>query len=311
MAYRFKPGRPIDGEVRRILDKQFELALAMMRGVGSRTRDKTTHRARRHIKKARALIRLVRPSLGGWYGPANRRLRAASHLLAPIADGEALVDAVAHMRRKYRAELPPQTFRAIRAALIQRQARTDRRAMSERILRAAARPLRAVQKRAWRCRFEKNGLRAIAPGLARSVRRCGRAMALALESPTGEHYHVWRQRVKDPWLQIRVIERCVGQELAEYEHVLERLDGCLGEYHNCVLLTDVLISEGLVTRLQTAHCLRLIRRYQADLRREARALGSALDKEAPRALVRRVNHLWLRRPASDRGGETQSWPHAA
>ena len=97
MAYRFKPGRPIDSEVRRIVDKQFDLALDMMRGVGSRTRDKTTHRSRRHIKKARALIRLVRPLLGDWYRPANRRLRAASRLLAPIADGESIVDALAHM----------------------------------------------------------------------------------------------------------------------------------------------------------------------------------------------------------------------
>jgi hypothetical protein len=311
MAYRFKPGRPIDSEVRRIVDKQFKLALDTMRGVGSRTRDRTTHRSRRHIKKARALIRLVRPFLGGWDRKANRRLRAASRLLAPIADGEAIVDALAHMRRKYRSELPPQTFKAIRAALIQRQARTDRRAMNERVLRAAARPLRAVQRRGWRCRFNRDGIQAIAPGLVRSIRRSRRAMRRALDRPTNEHYHVWRQRVKDLWLQVRLIEPCVGGELADYERVLERLDGCLGEYHNCVLLTDVLVSEGLVTRLQTAHCLRLIRRYQTDLRREARTLAGALDKETPRAVVRRVKRLWLRGPTSDQNGETTPWPRAA
>lgn len=311
MAYRFKPGRPIDSEVRRIVDKQFDLALDMMRGVGSRTRDKTTHRSRRHIKKARALIRLVRPLLGDWYRPANRRLRAASRLLAPIADGESIVDALAHMRRKYRSELPPQTFKAIRAALIQRQARTDRRAMNDRVLRAAARPLRAVQRRPWRCRFDRDGIQAIAPGLAHSIRRSRRAMGGALDRPTNEHYHVWRQRVKDLWLQVRLIEPCAGGQLADYERVLERLDGCLGEYHNCVLLTDVLVSEGLVTRLQTAHCLRLIRRYQADLRREARTLASAVDKDTPRAMVDRVKRLWRENATSDRAAGIAPWPHAA
>jgi len=71
------------------------------------------------------------------------------------------------------------------------------------------------------------------------------------------------------------------------------------------------VSEGLVTRLQTAHCLRLIRRYQTDLRREVRALASALDKETARIIVRRVKRLWLRGPATDQSDEAKPWPQAA
>jgi CHAD domain-containing protein len=311
MAYRFKPGRPIDNEVRRLVDNQFELALATMRGVGSRQRDKATHHARRHIKKVRALMRLVRPSLGDWYGPANRRLRAASRLLAPIADGEAIVDTLGRLRRKFRGELPPQTFKAIRTALIQRETRTDRRVTSGRILRAVARSMSAVQRRARLWVFKPNGVRAVVPGLLRSLRRSRRAMASAQECPTGEHYHQWRQRVKDLWLQVRLIEPCVGDQLADYERLLERLDGCLGEYHNCTLLMNVLVREGLVTRLQTAHCLRLLRKYQGELRREARTLGSEVDRDPPRELVRRVKQLWLDGSVAARVDETTSWPRAA
>src|SRR5687767_14417933 len=156
MAYRFKPGRPIGSEVQRITEKQLELALAAMQGVGSPVRDKSTHRARRHVKKVRALVRLFQPSLGDSCRPATRRL------LAPIADGEAVVDTIVRIRRKYPDEFPRPTFEAVHAGLMQLEFRADRKARFDRVLETATRLLSLEQKRIRLWRLNASGFRAVA-----------------------------------------------------------------------------------------------------------------------------------------------------
>ena len=63
MPYRLKPHKPIQGQVRRIAVKQFDLAAAALGGRGGPASG-AIHEARKHIKKVRALLRLVRPAIG-------------------------------------------------------------------------------------------------------------------------------------------------------------------------------------------------------------------------------------------------------
>lgn len=314
MAYRLKPGQPIGSEVRRLVAKQIELALGAIHGPGTRAHDKATHRARRHIKKVRALIRLVQPSLVKLPGSANRRLKTVSRLLAPIADAEAVVDTLDQLRKKYPREISPQTFRTIRAGLLQLEARTGRKAKNACVSETVARLLRAELTRSRRWRLRKDGFRGVAPGLEQSVRRSRRAMKVALECPTNAHYHAWRQRVKDLWLQVRILQARCGGALAAFERQLEKLDGCLGEYHNCALLQDVLVEEAFLSRPHTARCLRLIRRYQRELRSEAVTLGAEVHREKPRRFIQRLRRLWrLATPIAlaPPAGTRQPWQRVA
>jgi hypothetical protein len=89
VGYRLHPGQPIAHEVVRIADRQLELAIDGLRAVGDRESDNAVHASRRHIKKVRALIRLVRPVLGGRYRTIDGRLRAINRMLAPISSASA------------------------------------------------------------------------------------------------------------------------------------------------------------------------------------------------------------------------------
>jgi hypothetical protein len=312
MAYRLKPGRPIDSEARRIGEKQLERALGAMQRIGTRHADKCTHRARRRIKKIRALIRLLEPSLVHSCDSTDRRLRTVNRLLAPIADGEAVVDTIARIGSRYRDRFPRRTFNTVRAGLVELESRAGRKANFDRVLERATRLLHVEQKRTRQWELRAPGFRALAPGLEKSVRRCRRAMVRARLHPTDEHYHVWRHRVKDLWLQVRLIQARCGGRLAADEARLERLDGCLGEYHNCVLLARILAAEPLTSRQRTAGCLRLIRRYQEDLRREIHPLASEIHRETPRQFVQRVHRLWRSASAATRPSEAGPvWQRAA
>jgi hypothetical protein len=312
VGFRFKRGRSISSEVTRIVDKQLALAVEELRAVGDPRSDKAIHEARRHVKKVRAVIRLVQPALGDSYYGANTRMRIVSRMLAPIADGEAVVDTMARLKQRYGTQLSRRTLVSIRTALVERSNRIDRKAQLDRVLPRAASILRRQRRRLEAWTMNTHGFRAIAPGLESSMRRARRAMRRAIAEPTAERYHVWRQRVKDLWLQVRLVERQGCRGLAVDRRRLEVLDGYLGEHHNVMLLEQVLTTEAIVSREQTARCLHILRLYQVELRHRANALGARIFAEKPRRFVRRVRRVWHRAGRTRTIAQVKTpWPRAA
>ena len=313
MGYRFKLGRSVDSDVRRIADKQLQLAIDGMRRRGDRESDSAVNGARRHIQKVRALIRLVQPGLGRASRSADRQLWAVKRLLAPIANGEAMVDMVARLRQQHSrtAGTSTRSWRCAEGLSSVQQESTGW--LPTTLCWSAAYEFSARSAGAFRSGgFAAHGFRAVAAGLERTVRAARRARARAIAHPTIGNYHTWRRRVKDHWLQVRLLEGRCGDELMAWQQGLEALDGCLGEHHNCVLLQQVLVSTVLLPRHESADILRLLRRYQRTLRRDAHNLAAQLYVETPRQVVRRVRRLW--RIAREAGPATKaraSWARAA
>jgi CHAD domain-containing protein len=311
-VYRLKPRHSIASEVRHIVDKQLGLAMRKLRATGDERSDNAVHQARRHIKKVRAVLRLVRPAIGDAYYPANRRMRIAGRLLAPIADGRSAVDTVANLQRRYRTRLPRRTIASIRSVLLERADRIDRKAEIDRVLPRAVNILRLGRSRFVGLTLNARGFRAIAPGLERSVRRARTAMKCAIAHPTADAYHTWRRRVKDLWFQMRLLEGRCNDSLLNDQRGLEALDGCLGELHNVAILERILINEALISRSEAARCLRLLHRYQGHLRRRAATLGGLVTREKPRQFVRRIKHEWDSAKAADPAAKRRGpWPRAA
>jgi hypothetical protein len=203
------------------------------------------------------------------------------------------------------------TLATLRRELVRREVQAGKDAKLNHVLQTATHLLLAEQAHAREWKLHGSGFAAIEPGLARSVRRVRRARQQALEHPTGEHYHVWRQRVKDLWLQVRLLRARCGGGLAELEEQLEQLDGGLGEYHNCILLEQVLVGHAVVPRRQTAECILLIRGYQKELRGEIKAIVRAMPDEKPSRFVGRVRRLWRRAKSAERPPREGSWRRRA
>ena len=292
MALRIGREQPIDAEARRIADKQLRLAIAGLGTPDLGDHDHRLHTARRHLKKLRALIRLFGPHLGPGAGHEQRRLRTTIRRLAAIADSEALVTTFGMLTHRYPGALPPATEAQLRAALRAREAEARRLADFAGTRRKVAAALVSALPRVRAWAVDARGVDAVAPGLKRSVRRGRRAMRRALARPTTRRYSRWRRRTKDLWFQMRLIESCTGGGLRQDQQRLEQLDGVLGEARNCALLADALSAGALASRRETAICLRLVRRYRSDLRREAAALAPLVHGDRPGDVVARVERLW-------------------
>jgi CHAD domain-containing protein len=291
VAFRLKTGEAVSSDIRRIVLQQLDRANSELTSIGDPESDQAIHDARRRVKKIRAIIRLVRPVLNKAHR-ADPELRRVSKMLAPVADGQGVIDTLSLLLKRYRRELPRKTAAAIRTDLIDRSRQIDSKASKQGVLEKAQMTLRAERRRVKHWRLRAEGFRALAPGLKDSVRRARLAMMTAWLHPTAQHHHTWRRHVKNHWFHVRLLSGRCGYRLQPYQRQLEALDGILGEYHNLVLLHEVLVSDSTLAQREVARCLRIVQRYQSELRRQAQVLGIRIYSEKPRRFVRRVRELW-------------------
>jgi CHAD domain-containing protein len=296
-----KRDKSISSEIHRIVLRQLEAATAELKSIGDPESDEAIHEARRRVKKIRAVIRLVRPALDKSYRVVDKHLRDVNRLLAPVADGQGIIATLNALEHRYRKALPKRVVASIRAGLVDRGSQADRQADSDQVLQTVAGALRAERRRVKHWRLRSDGFHAIAPGLEESFRRGRQAMLAAWRRPTAAHYHQWRHRVKNHWFHVRLLEGRCGDRLNADQRRVEALDGVLGEYHNLVLLAEVLVNDSYVSRSETARCLRVVVRYQRELRQHAQSLGARIYSEKPHGFVRRIKRLWGRSPPSTPG----------
>ena len=300
MAFRLKQGASISREIRRIVLKQLEAAISELHTVGDPQSDDAVHDARRRVKKIRAIIRLVRPVLDKESRAVDRDLSTVSRLLAPVADGRGIIETLEELEHRYPASLSKRTLAVARAGVLRNGARADREAHTRGVLKIAAGTLRSERSRVKRWRVRGEGFRAIEPGLEESYRRARRMMLTTWSKPKPSHFHTWRRYVKDHWFHVRLLEGRCGHRLVAYERRIEALDGILGEYHNVILLRELLVTDASLPKEEAARCLRVVARYQRVLSRHAEILGARIYTERPRRFVRRVRHLWREAPPEDR-----------
>jgi hypothetical protein len=299
MSCSLSPDRAVAHEVRRIADEQLARALEGLRGIGTAPRDEAVREARRRVDQLRALLLLVRPALGEAYIGASRRLRRASRMLAPVADGRALIETFDGLEPLEGDLQSAATLVALRAALQKRAAHQDRKAELERALPKARRILMIERTRIGDWTLNAGGVRAIARGLARTARRARDAMREAVAHPTAANHAEWRRHVGALSCQLRLIDARCGHGLALDRRRAASLDACLVEYQLVVRLERILMREAIAPRGDTTRGLRLLRRRQLALRHRAIALARRAGDESPREFVDRMSRLWRRRRQLD------------
>ena len=290
MAFYLRRGRPIGGEVRRLLDGQVEGAIAsLLRGDGL-VRSDSLRAARKHLKKARALLLLIDPHRGSDVTEAGRQFRHASRLLVGVADAVADLDTLDRLRAFDRS-LPTVTLRTVHAWLEKQAATLDRHARFMRCRARAARLLAAQRVRIERWDFRTMDAEAIIDAIRRAHRTARRRRQRALAGLRSDDFHRWRRDVKNEWYLLRLVaERCGGR-LVEMEGQLEALDGCLGRLHNVDVLFAHLMQNSPLSRSGTARLLRSLRSYRRFLEKSTRLLDGVLETR-PAIVAARVARAW-------------------
>jgi CHAD domain-containing protein len=295
MAYRLKRREGIATGVRRIVAEELERAVDELEGRRSDDEVTAVHEARKHLKKTRAAIRLVRYDLGADLRRSeNAALRDAQARLSGARDADVLLETLARLEAASDGRLPSRATRGLRDALHERRdaAREDQdraRAIGE---------LQAVHERAAGWPLEDDSFATAAKGLRRIYRDGRRAQQAANTADAAEPWHEWRKRVKDLWYAARILRPTAKLELGAVVDEADELAELLGDHNDLdVLRAAVEDHPDATTDLQAEQLRAAIDDAAADLRRRAVPLGLRLYAEPPKRFVARVESYWEARAA--------------
>ena len=94
MSYRLRK-KSLVREVRRVAREELEGTLKELLTVNDQARSTAVHEARKHLKKVRALIRLLRPATGkAFYKDENAAMRKAAQRMSSIRDSHVRVQTI-------------------------------------------------------------------------------------------------------------------------------------------------------------------------------------------------------------------------
>lgn len=302
MAYRLSFADDVPSGVRACAREQLDGAIERLERAAA---DPVTavHEARKHLKKTRALLRLVRPALGRRaYRAEDDALRDAGLALSGARDADVLVATVAALAEHAAGRLSADVFAQLREALAA-EAAAARSAGGGPDLPAVVETLRAARGRVEAWPLDDADWGAVLTGLARAYVRGRAAFALACGEPEPELLHAWRKRAKDLWYQQRLLAPAwpavIGAQ-AEEAHALTEL---LGDDHDLTVLAARLADDAAplspAVDAVRAELRALVAQRSAELRAAATRLGLRVYAESPKAFARRIGR-WVRLAAEER-----------
>lgn len=289
--YAFAPGEALDSAFHQILRHQLRSAGRAL--AAEETPALAVHRARRCLKRARALLSLLSPAYGKlrWAKPA-KALTSIADRLSGARDEQARLDALDRLVAGGRRPLAASSLKVLRKVIETRQGELERAAERELEDDLKSR-LDRIGRRFAKTRLKRFDEVALVDGILRTYRRGRRSMHAAYARGKDTDFHAWRREVQAHWRHMQLIAKRVPAEAAGRSEAAKRLAGLLGEDHDLWLLQSDLADPALpLGEAARARLRRAIGAAQAALREQARAIGDQLYAEKPKALRRRLLAEW-------------------
>lgn len=304
MAVRLRPETPLSDGIREAMLHLIGEARAELKRTDARAEG--VHEARKAFKKARAIARLVRASLGSAWRTEDRFWRDLGRGFSAERDAQAVLEAFDALLGE---EAKGPAFAPMRELLVRRHAvvRFPAAAPEEDVDAQLAAAEERVQ--AWPL---GEGFGPLAEGIETGYRRARRRGRRARREPSASHLHAWRRAVKQHATQIRLFRDAAPEPLSAHLDLVDELAKVLGEDHDLEVLrslltqddaawTDPGVLDGILERMA---------RRRATLQRTALSLGERALAERPKAFRRRVRGYW-RAFVKDEAGERQAAPPEA
>lgn len=294
MSYQLRKEEKFGDGVRRICRKQIEAAIAAATGE-KKSGDSPVHEMRKHLKKARAALRLVRKEIGaGLFREQDHCLRDVGRLTSEIRDAEVRFQMVRELqgvtqRRSRRRGAYPKL-----EGMLMLELENFMAAFAEWQSQAVPMLKRAhANVDCWPLdSFDCEQLRR---AVQKSYKSARKALACAEASPTVENFHRFRTRSKRLWYDLRILRPINPVVLKNLSDDLRALGNLLGRAHDLSFLGDRLRREERSSEWEREghKLLAVIEVSQGDLQRGAAELAEHFFAERPRDFGERLA-TWLK-----------------
>jgi CHAD domain-containing protein len=247
------------------------------------------HRVRTAVKKARAMLRLVRAPLGKRrYRVQNTMLRDAGRALTGLRDAGVLLKALETLPRAGLGYFDVGRFhRHLHLRRLSAWRQLTRRAA----LKDARQTLGAVRRRAQHWHVGTHGWSALGRAFERSYERGRVAMRRAQALPSDTNLHEWRKQARYLRYQVQALRPAAPRVLQRLADELGRVSDLLGEDHDLAMLRQaarrVRPIDPALNRFFTCTDHR-----RSHLRREAEIRGQRVYRRPPGAFAAQLRQHW-------------------
>jgi CHAD domain-containing protein len=273
MSYRLRQ-KSLSRAVHRVAREELEGTLKEVLTVTDQTRSTVVHEARKHLKKVRALIRLLRPATGeAFYKRENAAMRKAAQRMSPIRDSHVRVQTIKKLTRR-RA---PAALVHIRDAMAARLRQVLEQSEKDDWTKQVASEIEGALCRLDDWPLKHLTTKSMRSGLKTACKKARRALAIVRRNATDPNLHDLRKRVKDLWYDLRLLGGNRPPPIQALTKRLRELGQKLGDDHDLAMLLAARVDNPLPEpadweKLEKAVASRRPRLQRAALRQASKAL---------------------------------------
>lgn len=287
MSYKLRDDEPLGDGVRRIVCEEIETAIAAGRSEPN-TDSSPVHETRKHLKKARAALRLVSAEVNRTaFKREDRRLRNVARLVSQIRDAEVRLETVKQLRNAPRGMRSSSIVET--EELLAFELDSFLAAFSDWQQEAATKLKRSQTRIA---RWDLSGItrQHVCLAVRDSYKRGRRALRLATEHEGAKAFHELRKAAKELWYQLRVLRPLHPAVFHDMNADLKTLGQHLGHAHDLCFVAERLQAIAGSTRSRRGQRAleALIDSREKDLQRTAMALAERFYAENPKQFSDRI-----------------------
>ncbi len=287
MSYELRRGETLGESMRRLCGKQIKGAIAAASG-DKDSKETPVHGTRKHLKKARAVLRLVEKEIGrGLFQQQNQCLRNVGRLISEVRDAEVRLATVRELQQITEGRGGARYGELEGMLVFELENFTAAFAeWQSQVVPMLQRAAEAVD--CWPLdRFDCKQLRCV---VQLSYKYAAEALVEAKADPSAENFHELRSKVKLLWYQLRILRPINAAVLKSLGDELGSLGGMLGRAHDLSFLGERLrVEEGKSQwQREGQKLLGVIEVSETDLQRGATDLAERFFAERPHDFGKRI-----------------------
>ena len=286
----------VRGAIRRVERERIAAARELVRGASEVSSSESIHQARKQLKRARALLRLVRPdNPAGRWSSVEHRLRAVARALSAVRDAKVLIGTLQELHTRH--VLTSNSLANMTNTAARRLAQVHGSALASQKARAKlVRLLGEAARRVDRWTPRHRGWRAIGPGL-RTLYAEAKAAAAPLQQVAdcdNLTLHKARKRTQTLLHVLEFVQSAQPRRIGARIKALHELTDLLGKDHDLAVLETTLrdTASGRLTATDSRRLKAALAIKRRTVQTRASRLAGDIYAETAEAFVSQIHEHW-------------------
>lgn len=288
MSYELRADETLGDGLRRIVCRQIEGAICASKAKQN-GKDSPVHETRKHLKKARAALRLVRGEIKrAVWKREDRCLRKVGQLISGVRDAEVRLQTVRQLHEFARGKR--RSFQETEE-LLSFELDSFLAAFSEWPREADERLGRTLERiKEWP--LDELSCKRLRENVQTTYKRGRQVLKTAIKKTNTKNLHAFRKRAKELWYQLRLLRPLAPRVFKELNDELKTIGECLGQVHDLAFVAQRLSSIGPARKQGHRILNAIIASRGNELEFTAIALGERFYAERPRQFARRISRYF-------------------